>query len=98
MWAYRPSVCRSYPLIPIITRGPSSMRMVDLTCSAFKHFSNKGDAYMIKIEPSSIDEELQYYEEIVKITNTLLNHLTESWFYDLKTLSWIPFIKLLPIQ
>ena len=96
VWAYRPAICRSYPFVPVISQGLRVVKTLDLTCTALKPLADRFEGRSVPLDDASLATEHEAYELVADITRTLLERLGDAWFYDLKTLRWVPFREMLP--
>ncbi len=95
MHAYRPAICRSYPYVPVITQGRRIVRTLDMTCTALRDSVGVFPEDSVPVLVSSVETEMEYYPKIARITEQMLANVNESWFYNLKTGRWVPFVRLL---
>jgi hypothetical protein len=95
MHAYRPSICRSYPFVPVISQGLRIVKTLDMTCSALKYRVGDFPEEAVLVKSSSVEVENAYYPKVAGITERLLDDVDVSWFYNLKTGRWVPFRRLL---
>ena len=95
MHAYRPSICRSYPFVPVISQGLRVVKTFDMTCTALKDRVGDYAEDSIPIQAASVEVENANYPAIAAITERLLENVDDAWFYNLKTGRWVPFRRLL---
>ena len=95
MHAYRPSICRSYPFVPVISQGFRVVKTFDMTCTALKDRVGDYPDGAVPVQASSVEVENAYYSAVAAITERLLETVDEAWFYNLKTGRWVPFQRLL---
>ncbi|OGD56121.1 hypothetical protein A3K78_09035 [Candidatus Bathyarchaeota archaeon RBG_13_52_12] len=95
MHAYRPAICRSYPLVPVIEQGNRVVKTFDMTCITLKDRIRDYPSGAVPVMASSLDVENEYYPLVAAITERLLKDLDEAWFYNLKTGRWVPFKEML---
>jgi Fe-S-cluster containining protein len=96
MHAYRPSICGSYPFVPVISQGLAVVKTFDMTCTALKDHADEFPGGVIPIKSLSVEVENAYYPVIAAITEQLLRDVDSAWFYNLKTGRWVPFKRMLP--
>ena len=98
MHAYRPAICRSYPLVPVIEQGNRIVKTFDMTCTTLKEHLGDYPNGVVPVKATSLEVENEYYPLVAAITERLLKDLDEAWFYNLKTGRWVPFKGMLPAQ
>ena len=95
IWAYRPTICRSYPLIPTISKNNEVVKTIDFTCTALHELRLDRTIDKVLLNSESIFVENENYLLISKITYTLLENLEIAWFFDLNEKKWINFSSML---
>lgn len=95
VWINRPAICRSYPIVPVISQGLKIVKIFDMTCNALQTYAKKWEGLIVPLEPSSVESERTGYSQVVKITERILSNIDHVWFFDLKTLSWVKFTEML---
>ena len=91
IWAYRPAICRSYPLIPTINQNNEIIKTLDFTCTSLHKSKLNSNIDKIHLNVLSIQEENENYSKIAQLTLKLINNIDKAWFYDLHYKKWIPF-------
>ena len=91
IWAYRPAICRSYPLIPTINQNNEIIKTLDFTCTALHKNKLNSNLNKTHLNTLSIQEENENYPKIAQLTIKLVNNIDKAWFYDLHNNKWILF-------
>jgi Fe-S-cluster containining protein len=94
--AYRPAICRSYPYVPVISQGLRVVKTFDMTCTALAAARESYGNGMVPVLQSSVQTEAESYPLVASITERILEDVSRSWFYDLRTGRWISLTRMLP--
>ncbi len=96
MHAYRPTICRSYPFVPVINQSLKVVKTFDMTCTVLKDRAWDYPEGIVPVIASSVEVENAHYPILATITEKLLEDINKAWFYNLKTGCWVPFKRLFP--
>jgi Fe-S-cluster containining protein len=95
IWDARPTVCRAYPYMPVITQGGYVTREASLECtSLMMEAARRHGAF--DLDDGSLGEEIEALRRLSEITSEAVGHLDEAWIYDLKRGRWARFERLRP--
>ena len=95
IWVYRPTICRAYPVLPVITTGNRVVLSYDFACSALEKYRGVYPGDNIPWNYSSIAREAKNARKLSEVTLRALENVDRAWFYDLASDGWVPFSRLL---
>jgi len=98
MHAYRPSICKAYPFVPVISQGLRVVKTFDMTCTALKDCVGDYPEDSVPVQAASVEVENSNYPAIAAITERLLEDVDNAWFYNLKGGRWVPIRRLLQLN
>ena len=95
IWVYRPTICRAYPVLPVMTTGNRVVLSYDLECTSLKRYQGIYKGSKIPWKYESISREAKNARKLSLVTLKALEEHERAWFYDLTSKDWVPFSKLL---
>ena len=95
IWDVRPTVCRSFPYMPVITQGGYVMKEASLECTSLTMEAARRHG-VFELDERSLEGELKALGKLSEITVEAVENLDEAWFYDLRGERWVRFERLRP--
>jgi len=94
MWVFRATVCRAYPVMPVINSDRSVVLAYDFSCTALEKYQSKYPDDKIPWEIDSISREAKNARKLSSVTERVISEIDQAWIFDLNTEKWYPFSQL----
>jgi len=94
MWVFRATVCRAYPVMPVINLNLSVILAYDFACTALEKYKDRYPDDQIPWDMDSISREAKNARKLSHVTEKLVSELDRAWIYDLISEKWCPFKQL----
>ena len=91
MWVFRATVCRAYPVMPLINSDRSVVLSYDFACTALKNYRGKYPGDKVPWDMDSINREAKNARKLSRVTERVMSEFDRAWIYDLISDSWLPF-------
>lgn len=94
IWVFRATVCRAYPVMPVINPSLSVILTYDFSCTALEKYKDRYPDDQIPWDMDSINRETKNARKLSHVTERVVSELDRAWIYDLIFDKWLPFSKL----
>ena len=94
MWVFRATVCRAYPVMPVINPDHSVVLSYDFACTAIADHMGKYSGDRIPWDLDSINREAKNARKLSRVTERVMSEFERAWIFDLLSGEWLPFSQL----
>ena len=94
MWVFRATVCRAYPVMPVINTDRSVVLSYDFACTAIADHKGKFPGDRISWDLDSINREAKNARKLSRVTERVMSEFERAWIFDLLSGEWLPFSQL----